>query len=444
MKKVNIFIVGLGSLTLCAFPALAQNLPSKTSRADAPMYAPLTAQEKLDAIRHSLVEATLKTPTKVQSTSWFDANGSLRESSSFKNGMQVQGLRVLSYNRDEAGQPQAHLALEEPISSLRKQTRQGIHAIWQTLTKALQIKPLGFVQSPISLSDYANQFSPELNKSCEKQLKMGLRHMMGVDIWIDDSNPSPLTTTVYQLIGEHFTNSNPIDTQRAWRMAVNDTQASMANTMTAYERELTSNKPSQMPWHANFAMKTEMLTASGLAGLSGAKGSSMNVSLLLQVSPRAGQKNVFQEMVTLNLEFEVTPWKPAKLKSESYAVLEQQFQTWKNSLSQLVACESMTPSVTEVKSESIRINAGSESGIRKGDEWLIADPAKFPSQLISKEGASQMLLAKVESVTPYQSVLTILAGSAELAQQHWRAWPAETLLKEAPVSQAPKGSFSLR
>jgi hypothetical protein len=444
MKRVNLFILGLGSLTLFAFPGFAQDRPLKTARAVAPMYAPLTAQEKLDAIRHSLVEATLKTPTKVQSTSWFDTNGSLRESSSFKNGMQVQGLRVLSYNRDEAGQPQARLELEEPNPSLRQQTRQGIHAIWQTFTKALQLKQLGFVQNKNEFSENITQLTPALSKSCGKQLKVGLRHMMGVEIWIDDSNPSPLTTTVYQLMGEHLTNSNPINAPQAWRMTLNDTQASMANNMTAYERELTSNKPTQMPWHGTFAMKTEMLPAPGLAGLSGAKGPSMNVSLLLQVSPRAGQKNIFQEMVTLNLEFEVDPWKPAKLKSESYAALDQQFQNWKKSLSELVACEPVTPSVTEVKSESIRINAGSESGIRKGDEWLVADPAKFPSQLVSNDGASQMLLAKVESVTPYQSVLTILAGPAELAQQHWRAWPAETLLKEAPVSPAPKGSFGLR
>ena len=49
--------------------------------------APLSPQERLDAIRQSLVEASLQTPTKVMTTSWIDATGSLRESSSFKNGM---------------------------------------------------------------------------------------------------------------------------------------------------------------------------------------------------------------------------------------------------------------------------------------------------------------------------------------------------------------------
>jgi hypothetical protein len=211
--------------------------------------------------------------------------------------------------------------------------------------------------------------------------------------------------------------------------------------MTAYERALTSNKPEQLPWHARFAMKTEMLPAPGLQGLNGGTGPGIAVSLLLQVSPREGQKGAFQEMVTLNLALEVDKWKAAKLNAESLALLTQQFQQWKSSLSQLVACEAITPTVTEVHTEFIRISAGSESGVRKGDEWLVADPAKFPSQLVVKDGASQMLLAKVDSVSPYQSVLTIVAGPAQSAQPQWRAWPTETLLKEATVLPAIKGRF---
>jgi hypothetical protein len=70
---------------------------------------PLSAQERLDAIRQSLVEATLQTPTRVATTSWIDAQGSLRESSSFKNGMVVRGVRVLAYGRDETGQAKARV-----------------------------------------------------------------------------------------------------------------------------------------------------------------------------------------------------------------------------------------------------------------------------------------------------------------------------------------------
>ena len=425
-------------LSLTATSSWAQNLPAPSVKETA--QAPLTAQERLDAIRHSLVEASLQTPTKVLSTSWLDTNGSLRETSSFKNGMQVNSLRVLSYERDEAGQPKAQLQFNEPIASMQKQTPQGIKSMWQSLTNALQFKQLGSDPNKTLISENSNQLSSDPNKSCGKQLKVGLRHVLGVDVWMDASNPSALTGAVYQLMGEHLTSGNPQGHQN-WRMTANDKQPSMANTMTAYERALTSNKPEQMPWHARLAMKTEMLPAPGLAGYNGMKGPGMAVSLLLQVTPQEGQKSVFQDMVTLNLEMELDAWKAPKLNAESYALLTQQFENWKSSLSQLLACEAITPTVTDVKSESIRINAGSESGVRKGDEWLVADPAKFPSQLIGKDGASQMLLAKVDSVSPYHSVLTIVAGPAQAAQAQWRAWPAETLLKEPAVLPTAKGRF---
>lgn len=429
----------LAVLSLTVASSWAQNIPAPAVKETT--QAPLTAQERLDAIRHSLVEASLQTPTKVLSTSWLDNNGSLRETSSFKNGMQVNSLRVLSYDRDEAGQPKAQLQLSEPTAALQIQSRQNLKSIWQSFTSALQLKQLGSDQNKTLISEKANQLSSDPNKSCGKQLKVGLRHVLGVDVWMDGSNPSALTGAVSQLMGEHLTSVNPQGGAQNWRMTVNDNQASMAKNMTAYERALTSNKPEKMPWQARIAMKTEMLPAPGLAGYNGFKGPGMAVSLLLQVTPQEGQKSVFQEMVTLNLELETDAWKAAKLNAESYAVLTQQFEQWKSSLTQLLACEAITPTVTEVKSDAIRISAGSESGVRKGDEWLVADPAKFPSQLVGKDGASQMLLAKVDSVSPYHAMLTIVAGPAQSVQTQWRAWPAETLLKEPAVVPAAKGRF---
>ena len=71
--------------------------------------ATLSAEDKLAAIRRSLVEAALEGPTKVTSTPWIDANGALRESSSVKNGMELRGVKVIGYSSDAAGEPSAKL-----------------------------------------------------------------------------------------------------------------------------------------------------------------------------------------------------------------------------------------------------------------------------------------------------------------------------------------------
>jgi len=443
MLRLNVSALCFGALALWAGNSFAQNLPAPASKEAPQASAPLTAQERLEAIRHSLVEASLQTPTKVISTSWFDASGALRESSSFKNNMQVQNLRVMSYDRDEIGQPKARLQVEQPAAQPTAPSRKGLDAVVDSLKQ--KFKQLGSEQNKITVSEIAKQLSSDPNsKSCGKPLKAGLRHMMSMDVWMDGSNPSAVQSSVYDLLNEHLTNAQPQNLDTKWRMSAVNNAPSMGNVMTAYERTLTQDRPAQMPWEARLALKTEMLPAPGGGGLRGEKGPGMLLSLLLQVNPREGQKGVLQEVATLNLELEMDAWKPAKLNAESQERLTQQFVQWKNAISLLVACEAVLPTVTEVKAETIQINAGTVAGIRKGDEWLIADPRKFPSHLVGKDGASQTLLAKVDSVSAYQSTLTILAGPAQSVEAQWRAWPTENLAKEAAHPPSGNGFFNKR
>jgi hypothetical protein len=67
----------------------------------------LSAEERLAAVRQSLLQAALEAPTQVVATSWIDGDGVLREMNSFRNGMQVRGVRIVSYERDAKGQPSA-------------------------------------------------------------------------------------------------------------------------------------------------------------------------------------------------------------------------------------------------------------------------------------------------------------------------------------------------
>jgi hypothetical protein len=96
--------------------------------------------------------------------------------------------------------------------------------------------------------------------------------------------------------------------------------------------------------------------------------------------------------------------------------------------------------VTAALGQQLEINAGALSGVRKGDEWLVANPARFPAELLSREGAPQTLLASVQSVTPYNSQLVVLAGPAQAVQPNWRAWPTDTLIKEPSVAPSPSKS----
>jgi hypothetical protein len=91
-----------------------------------------------------------------------------------------------------------------------------------------------------------------------------------------------------------------------------------------------------------------------------------------------------------------------------------------------------------VNPQQVQINAGTFNGVRKGDEWLVASPDQFPSGLLGKDGAPQTLLAKVQSVTPYNAQLVVLAGPAQAVQPEWRAWPTETLATEPNLQPTTK------
>ncbi|MFB0900352.1 MAG: hypothetical protein QMB14_12235 [Polaromonas sp.] len=70
-----------------------------------------SSEERLEAIRQGLVQAALEGATRVESMAWIDGQGVLREGSSFRSGMDVRGVQVLNYVRDNSGQPQARLQL---------------------------------------------------------------------------------------------------------------------------------------------------------------------------------------------------------------------------------------------------------------------------------------------------------------------------------------------
>jgi len=131
--------------------------------------ADLTPQERLDAIRQGLVDASLQTPTRVQTTTWIDNQGSLRETSSFKNALDVKSVRVVAYDRDDKGQPKAKLQLvsantelpgQRPLQSSGNSTLQKINKAFDKVSNfAKQLSPQAFA---------ANEAAPNLQSQSRR------------------------------------------------------------------------------------------------------------------------------------------------------------------------------------------------------------------------------------------------------------------------------------
>lgn len=370
---------------------------------------PLTAQERLEAIRLGLVEATLQTPTKVTTTSWIDAQGSLRESSSFKNGMVVKGVRVLAYGRDETGQAKARLQTS-PVNA-------GMND-----------------RDPSANSQGHAAASPA---ECRQKVGSQLSHVVKLELDIEPSaHPMVLQFLLPQIQALWISSvgstpdGNVPNTAKPWRAVNSLPPASMANNLSTYERALISQHNISSPWQASVKVKTYPTPAKGFEGYPGYKAPGVALNLEYQMISTDGQVLAMEDSVSLVLDIERPKWASPRVASASAQLVQEQLQSWRTQSEQWLQCQHLSPVVTAVSGQQIQINAGSLAGVRQGDEWLIAHPARFPAELVSQEGAPQTLLAKVQAVTPYNSQLVILAGPAQAVQANWRAWPTETLIKE--------------
>jgi len=166
--------------------------PEAKSSAQPAAFSP---QDKLDAIRQGLVEASLDSPTKVQTTTWIDANGSLRESSSFKNGMKVRGVKVLAYDRDEAGQPKAQLQISPTPPTAAEHATQSLSGAWQKLSAlfsmgAAQLKKHWSPNTPVTTA--GTEVMPSTVTQCDAtKINSQLRHLISFEMNMDrDAHPA--------------------------------------------------------------------------------------------------------------------------------------------------------------------------------------------------------------------------------------------------------------
>ena len=440
--------VKLGSLSAIVFAigtfgalvAEAQsNMPIQTAATSQSAQAPLSAQERLDAIRQSLVDASLQTPTRVTTTSWIDGNGSLRESSSFKNGMEVRGVRVLAYDRDESGQVKARLQNSntnnlKPFGGAATQVNEtGLKGAVQKINK-LQAK----------ISDFVKEINPLQDTTapiCASKVGARMNHLVSLELDIDPrTNAVLLQTLLPQLQTQWVNEVAPMGQASAWRVVNQLPAASMSNNMSAYERALIGNRPQTLPWHANLKVNSVSSSAPGLEGMLGYKGSHLVLNLDFQIVGTEGQREKFEESISLALEIDQPAWSAPRMSASSLAIIQDQLQTLRSNAEQWLSCHAITPTVTAVQAQQIQINAGYLSGVKRGDEWLIANPASFPGELVGKNGAPQTLLAKVQAVSPYNSQLVVLAGPIQALQADWKAWPTETLIKEPNIAPAKVSS----
>jgi hypothetical protein len=345
-----------------------------------------SSEERLEAIRQGLVQAALEGATRVESMAWIDGQGVLREGSSFRSGMDVRGVQVLNYVRDNSGQPQARLQLP-PRQDLLKR--------------------------PATASPCANSAA--------------LRHVIGFRMTLEGGwsvDEAPLAQALGQHTASLLQQSGGVAS--AWAVLPRPAPA-----QTDYERLLLATSADQLPWQANLLVKP----APPLAATGAARYLSVMVRLHFSLVARGQTRPAFEGSVQLEVPRQAQAWGRPQLEAAARAQASQLIQPWVQALSAQFSCEAVLPEVTAVRGPELSINAGTLAGVRAGDEWLLADPQRFPQQILASGVAATAVLARVGQVYPHHAQLQIVAGPSDTVRTDWRAWRADSPILPTTVQR---------
>ncbi len=328
--------------------------------------ADFSAEDRLKAIRSAMVEAAMKSNTRVSATSWMDSGGQLHELNRFSSEIKLRDLQVTRYDRDAGQQPQAELAVTNPVEAVNP----------------------GRCEAP--------------------QAKAPLRQVMTVGL---DVSPGVAPAQRYQAQHIGFAARTRLLQVAAkserWGLVPGQAQS------RTYDRISYGRGEEHVQWHAQLTV-----TPMPMAAVSNSDAAFV---LILQVSG-PGQRQAWfvaeDRVFSSQMQAHGTP----KIDSNTQAAIARAVGNMAQQLEKQLACEPQTFSVEQTDGR-LSINAGGNAGLRVGDKLLIADASVLPRHTLEPRALDAAVLAEVKSVTPYQAEIKQVAGRKQKFNGAWVAWP---------------------
>lgn len=362
----------------------------------------LTPDERLAAIRKGLVQAALEGPTQVSATQWIDGNGALQESSSFRAGMQVRGVRVLGYEPDAQGDPLARLQ-------------------W------------------LNADGGASRPATSGKTGCSSPRNLGLQHVLAWN-WRRDRQASadhaPLLEAVQtQVLAQLQQNGGP---GAQWRLVESPRQ----DARSSYQQALLGSSLDTMPWQLQ--IQAALVAAQPVAPTPAPSANKSRSGSDLETTPPPATRGLAVQMrMTLERRNQTKPallasaeltlqvnddnWGSPTLSPSTVEQLAAQVEIWKQDLQRQLACLPVVGDVVQAGGAQVRINIGGVAGVRVGDEWVLAHDQRVVQRALEPGVVNQTVLAVVQSVGPYYAELRPVAGNQKNVQTSWTAWSADAL-----------------
>ena len=326
----------------------------------------LKPEQRLEAIRAALVEAAMKSNTRVSTTSWMDTRGALLELNRFSSEIRLRDIQIGQYKKTN----------NVDTVELSNRTLESVAAVSCTAPRA---------RSPI-------------------------RHVMRVSLDLA-SSIAPEHHYLAQKIGfaarQHALQASS-QTQH-WRLM---TDAAYKRT---YERLIYGQGEESVQWSLQLTVLPARVNLN--------TGDHPAFILAWQVQAGPNKPVWFGAQ---NLLFGVTipkSYGTPKLDIDTLSSIEMTVNNMVKELDRQLACDPQSFAVEKNDDGQLVIHAGRTSGLRVGDQIVLADARLLPGRAIESGALDAAVLAEVKSVSDYQSEIRQVAGKKQTFQGGWVAWP---------------------
>ena len=326
----------------------------------------LKPEQRLEAIRAALVEAAMKSNTRVSTTSWMDTRGALLELNRFSSEIRLRDIQIGQYNKTN----------NVETVELSNRTLESVAAVSCTAPRA---------RSPI-------------------------RHVMRVSLDLA-SSIAPEHHYLAQKIGfaarQHALQASS-QTQH-WRLM---TDAAYKRT---YERLIYGQGEESVQWSLQLTVLPARVNLN--------TGDHPAFILAWQVQSGPNKPVWFGAQ---NLLFGVTipkSYGTPKLDVDTLSSIEMTVNNMVKELDRQLACDPQSFAVEKNEDGQLVLHAGKTSGLRVGDQIVLADARLLPGRAIESGALDAAVLAEVKSVSDYQAEIRQVAGKKQTFQGGWVAWP---------------------
>ena len=181
-----------------------------------------------------------------------------------------------------------------------------------------------------------------------------------------------------------------------------------------YEQKLMGQGEQTVPWQLKLT----------LAPSRDSSGESITYDIRWELLSRHQSQGIYQaeQKITVN-QSRLVSNSPKPLDAVVLAQIQASVQGFVTGMERVLSCRVPQFEVIKVRSESVRIAGGSNSGVKPGMFMVLTDKLQLPSRALEPRAFDSLAMGEVVSVSEYYAELKVKSTAKITSQSQWIAIP---------------------